>query len=533
VDNVKLFDRYFFYQAREDIKNSFLLESLSKRFKTWILNRYSVKNYKTINAYLALLKTLLFSAIYGLIFLSLEVSADFLLGLTYALFFVVGGFMSLIILSLSRQAIDGIEHDHFFRVLAKNRQSLIKRVLVKRLNKGFFLWFIPLTFMPVLVTSLSGSLVMILHYPFILITFYLVLYSTIFLTQKLYFHTLRNHPIISDISLYCFSGLTLILSFGVQLLLMGLSTLVRASYEILVYIGPLIFYIGVLWLIKGLVYKHTLNYSFTHTVIMKQRAYVKSNKIQKPYKVLKLFTKKHKVLQQILMKDLLSFYRKDKREFFSLLTTSLMSVVYSGFIISALSQSEGLLSVFIGDNVLLIMIMIFTVFYLYRFKAITWVSSEDKYLTFYQTFDVDHASLYKVKVSLNQILLMPALLIYGALPFIFSLWQGELLPYTSLRLIVIVLYALVMIKYPLIRDALKIHEKRTNSFFAAQDLVVIILLIQGALLFGLVFISGQLGIESVGVYSIIGLFIVALMIENFHIRHLEKRLKRTGEISHD
>lgn len=477
------FNLFFYYKNRSKIRNSFLLESISARLKEIILFHYREDNYKYIDNLIRIVKFFVFSLVYLIMIISVDFNYDSLHMIGYVVFAFFGFFIALVSLSYNRESLKNVEHDHYFRMLSENRNELLKQITFRRVNYGFFNWLIPFSFPLFFFAAIFTSFHFIIQYIVLLVLYYLFIFVFIFATQKLIFKYLKKTIIIGDILIYLFS----VLIVGFPIVLHFLMLMLAGLFDN--YIGALLIYsslsvllIFALWSLRTLVYKTTYNYSITNTLLVGYKKNYKGNKLKKPSLFIKLFYGKDDFSNVLLTKDLLSFYRKDKRETFSLIFVSVLSFVYSGFLISSLQTDDSIVSIFPVDNIILSMIMIFFVITNYRYKEMNWYSSEDRNLELFKRLKHEPIKIYKSKLKLNSILLLPMILIYAISPLFFILtFSDSGMIYSFIRIVFVVMYALILLEYPLINDARKTIVKKYKDvlFMGAGDLSMFIFFVQG------------------------------------------------------
>jgi len=133
---------------------------------------------------------------------------------------------------------------------------------------------------------------------------------------------------------------------------------------------------------------------------------------------------------------------------------SIVSFAYSGFLISALQTGDAIVSIVPIDNIFLSVIMIFFVTAHYRYKEMNWFSSEGRNLELFRRLKHKPISLYKSKLKLNSIILLPMILIYAVSPLLFIMtynYTGIL--YSLIRVVLIMTYAIILLEYPLINGS--------------------------------------------------------------------------------
>lgn len=477
------FNLFFFYKNRSKIRNSFFLESISSRLKSYILFHYKEDNYILLDNLLRVCKILVFSLIYIIIILSVDFNKEVLQAIAYVVFGFMGFFVGLISLSYNRESLKGVENDHYFRMLSEKRNELLKQIALRRINYGFLNWVIPFSFPLFLYAAIFTSFHFFIQYIVLLSLYYLLLFIFVFLTQKLLFSFLKKTVLISDILIYIFAASIVGLPFLFYILMLLVSEMLSDYVgDLTVFTSLSVLLIFTLWNLKKYLYKSTFNYSITNTLLVGTKKIYKENRLKKPPIFVRLFYGKDDFSNLVLTKDLLSFYRKDKRETFSLIFVSLISFGYSAFLISALQSGDAITSIVPIDNIILSVIMIFFIISHYRFKDVNWVSSEGKNLELFRRLDHQALNLYKSKLKLNAIILLPMILLYAITPMFFILsYNHNALLYVLIRPLVILIYALLLLEYPLINDARKslIKKYRDLLYMRAGDIVMFIFFVQG------------------------------------------------------
>ncbi|QWB99564.1 hypothetical protein KHQ88_05210 [Mycoplasmatota bacterium] len=477
------FNLFFYYKNRSKIRNSYFLESFSAKLKDFILLHYREYNYIWIDQLIRIAKFLVFSLIYLIIILSVNFNHDSLHTIGYSIFAFIGFFIALVCLSYNKESLKDVEHDHYFRMLSTNRNELLKEIILRRINYGFLNWMIPMIFPLFLFAAILTNFYLIVQYIVLFSLYYLFLFIIVFSTQKLLFKYLKKTVIISDILIYVFSILIVIFPILLQILILVTAELF-ADYtgNLFIYTSLSVLIIFLLWSLKKYIYKETFNYSITNTLLVASKKNYKGNKIKEPPFFVGMFYSKDDFSNLILTKDLLSFYRKDKRETHSLIFVSLMSLVYSGFLISALQSGDPIKTVIPIDNILLSIIMIFFIITHYRYKEINWYSSEGVNLELFRRLKHQVMSLYKSKIKLNAIILLPMILFYALSPIFFIMtYNDTAIIYAFTRMIFIITYAIVILEYPLINDAKKtiLTKYKDLLFMSAGDLIMFVFFIQG------------------------------------------------------
>ncbi len=477
------FSLFFYYKNRNKIRNSSLLESISVKLKTIILLHYKEKNYKRIDNLVRLIKLLAFALIYFVIIISIDLNYDSLHLYGYGVFAFAGFFIALLLLSYNRTAFLNLDKDHYFRMLSENRNALLRQITLKRINYGFLNWLIPLSLPLFFYASIYTGFQFFITYSVMLGLYYLFLYLIVFSTQKLMFKHLKKTVIIGDVIIYLFSLLIVGLSIGSHVLMLAISTKFEdnvnplITYSILSVI-ILAFLVFLVRYIKRISFKYSITNAIKNTNMHKY----KMNRLKKPPFIIRLFYGKDDFSNVILTKDLLSFYRRDKRETFTLIIITLLSLFYSGFVVSSLQDKESILSIIAADNVFLTVIMIIFVIALYRYKNVNWYSSEGVNHELFRRLNYRPLKLYKSKVKLNFLILMPMILLYAIAPlfFVFT-YSYSGVAYALIRVFLIAIYAFTILEYVLISDARKTIVKSQNNsvFMDPMDLSMFIFFVQG------------------------------------------------------
>lgn len=519
------FTLYFYYIKRESLKQSFLLEYILPSLKLKILKNSTKDNFTNYIWFFRLLKWLFVSMLYGMIFFIFEMNESFVYGLSFTILSFLAFFTGLILFSMSYQTIHNIDKDHFFRMLGSKRNAFVKTVLTKRIETAFLDWLIPLTLTPFIYLSVVTDGYLFIEYTLMVTFYYLMLYYLLFLTQKFYYDTTRNHVVIAEISVYFFTllalGITVFTHFSLLVYASNLSN--QLAYVLM--FGFIILLLGIF---KQKIYHASVNYSLTNTIIMKRTSKASHNRIIKPYRWLKYVIGNDLRMQQLLMKDIITFIRTDKREVFALVTLNLMVLFYAFLTVSSIAQNETLVSLFNADNIMLSILMIFILVTLYRYKESTWVRTEHHAFQFFKAFNINRFDLYKVKLRLNQLLFLPAFLVYSFIPLVgFIYFQTDLL-YGFLRVIVIMLYAICMTKYPILLDALTFKNEQEGKlgFLSHIDLSFLIIIFQWFLITFVLFGVNQTDYAPVLMGGLMGLLLLVLLIISYRLKRMEKSLEK-------
>jgi hypothetical protein len=523
------FSLFFYYKNRNKIRNSFLLESISVKLKTIILLHYKEENYKIIDNFIRLIKLLAFSLIYFVIIISLDLTYDSLHLYGYGVFVFVGFFIALLLLSYNRTAFLNLDKDHYFRMLSENRNALLRQITLKRINYGFLNWLIPLSLPLFFYASIYTGFHFFITYSVMLGLYYLFLYLIVFSTQKLMFKHLKKTVIIGDVFVYLFSLLIVGLSIGSHIVMLSISTKFEEN------VNPLITYsilsviiLAFLVFLARYIKRISFNYSITNAIKNTNMHKYKMNRLKTPPFFIRLFYGKDDFTNVILTKDLLSFYRRDKRETFTLIIITLLSLFYSGFVVSSLQDKESILSIIAADNVFLTVIMIIFVIALYRYKNVNWYSSEGVNHELFRRLNYRPLKLYKSKVKLNFLILMPMILLYAIAPlfFVFT-YSYSGVAYALIRVFLIAIYAFTILEYVLINDARKtiVESQKDSIFMGPMDLSMFIFFVQGIGLTALVTIIPENSLLSGWTFIywiVLGLFVLGVCILQFRFHLFRK-----------
>jgi hypothetical protein len=523
------FSLFFYYKNRNKIRNSFLLESISVKLKTIILLHYKEENYKIIDNFIRLIKLLAFSLIYFVIIISLDLTYDSLHLYGYGVFVFVGFFIALLLLSYNRTAFLNLDKDHYFRMLSENRNALLRQITLKRINYGFLNWLIPLSLPLFFYASIYTGFHFFITYSVMLGLYYLFLYLIVFSTQKLMFKHLKKTVIIGDVFVYLFSLLIVGLSIGSHIVMLSISTKFEEN------VNPLITYsilsviiLAFLVFLARYIKRISFNYSITNAIKNTNMHKYKMNRLKTPPFFIRLFYGKDDFTNVILTKDLLSFYRRDKRETFTLIIITLLSLFYSGFVVSSLQDKESILSIIAADNVFLTVIMIIFVIALYRYKNFNWYSGEGINHELFRRLNYKPLKLYKSKVKLNFLILMPMILLYAIAPlfFVFT-YSYSGVAYALIRVFLIAIYAFTILEYVLINDARKtiVESQKDSIFMGPMDLSMFIFFVQGIGLTALVTIIPENSLLSGWTFIywiVLGLFVLGVCILQFRFHLFRK-----------
>ena len=486
----KKYDLYFYYNNRKKIRDSFFLDTFPKFVKETILSKYSFGKYKSIDRLIVVSKLILISLFYFVLYKATYITDEISLVIPYAPFGLISFFSSMFLLEYNKRGIVDIEHDHYFRLLGDNRNSLLKEVMKRRINYAFLNWLIPLTVFPFIYASFVGGYEYIVFYLVFVAVFYLVTIIIVFVSQRLLFDYLKEMVVIDSIIEILFLGLLFSISIGLTVLptivlhLIQLYT-VEVLMNVLIYASIII----ALYYANLKVQQSTINYSLSNAIIQGKKSRVKVNQIQTPNAFLSLFKGNNDFQNKLLVKDLVSYYRKDKKELFTMIIWGIMSAIYSGMMISSLTSND---SVFLDnmmiDNLFVVMVSTFYIITLYRLKDSTWYSSEGSNLLMFSKFGYDKYSILKSKLKLNYIILSPFIVIYMLAPlFLTFTMDVDSVIYTLLRIPVLYLYFTNIVDYSLIEDSFNPRKTKYDvvSGMGVINLIALIVIVQG---FGLTYI---------------------------------------------
>jgi len=237
-------------------------------------------------------------------------------------------------------------------------------------------------------------------------------------------------------------------------------------------------------------------------------------------------------VNRILTKDLIGIYRKDKKDWFSLLVLTIFSGVYSIFIINGLQSKTSIISIVQMDNIFLTILMVFLVIGNYQFKSIIWYSGEDRHLQLFKKLKIHPLRIYRAKKRVSHIVLLPLVLLYGLIP-LFFLYHYSLngIIYAAVRILPLVMYASVIIEYPLIHDARKkiVRAYKNHIFMRSGDLIMVIVLVQGiglSLLISLISNQGMLNNHHLLYWLLFGVVFLILAVIKLRYFIIRKSFKR-------
>lgn len=455
------YNLYFFYKARKRLRELIILDGFPFQLKDKLLNIYTFNNYKKIEFLFSTFKLLLFSLLYFIFFYSSEFTKDAVNALAFSIFVFVFMFMILISLSLNEKVTENVEKDHYFRMLGITRNNLQKEVIMKRINYAYFNWLIPLTFFPFIYLAFQSSITFLIGYLIVVLISYYINTIVIFITQKIIFVELRKLVIIDviiyGVIVFCNFLLIALISF-LPIFLFG-NALTGNVITNVMYGGltlvTLVLEVLILEFLKRKMISNSFRYSITSAMILSKDNRKKVSSFSNPNWFLRLISSKNnKIENYIVIKDIVSFYRKDKKRLFSFLFVGLNSLVYSGFIIASLLEKEfSLKGVMFADFAFTTGIVWMFIMLFYKLKNDTWYSCEGLNTRLYSKFNINKHVFYKAKKKVNQIILSPLMLFYAIPPlFVIFLIPEVGIGYVIGRVLYLYLLFTVIIDYSLYMD---------------------------------------------------------------------------------
>lgn len=450
------FDYYFFYYNRKKIRDSFFLDVFPLFVKKIILKHYTVDQYNLMDKIVIISKILLFSLIYFIIYKATYVNEEAALVIPYTVLGLVALFSLFSLLSYSKQTIPDIEHNHYYRMLGDNRNDLVKNVMYKRNIYAFTNWIVPLTLFPFVYAAIVIGYEYIVFYFIIIVLFFYILNIVVFLSQRILFDYLKKMVIIDTVVLFLIMGF---ISLSTLFLVVGPTSLISliSIVPIEVLINVLVYSVMIVGFHKLnlKVMKSTINYSITSTIVLTKKSRTKRNQMIEPNRFIKFFYTNDNFRNKMINKDFITYYRKDKKEFFVVIILMVSAIVYSLFIGASSNAKEAdlLRTIILDVNFNFIICLIF-INNLFKQKDITWYSSEGRNILFYSRLGYDKYQVLKAKLKINYILNGIYLFFYMIVPvfFIFTTnLEGAI--YMGLRVIVIYLLYSNIIDYFLTEDA--------------------------------------------------------------------------------
>ncbi len=524
--NRSKFDLYFFYYNRKKIRDSIFLEIFPKQFKDFFIKSYIIGKYKLVDKYIIISKLFLFSLFYYILYKATYIPDDIALVIPYTIYVFISFFGTLILLGYNKNAIPDILHDNYFRMLGDDRNYLVKEVMNRRIDYSFTNWIIPFTLFPFIYASIIGGLQYIILYCIFTVFLYLITKIIIFISQRIIYDYVKDIFIIDSIVFFTF--LSFILASSLALTIIPVFTVsVIMNFYIKIAINAVVysFLLIILIYFKRKVVSSSLNYSLTNSMILKRKTRVKTNQIKNPNMFLRIVFGKNDFQNKLLTKDLVTFYRKSKQDFVTMIIMGGISVIYSAMLISSTFSSDSIAGdTMIIDNVFIVLVSTFFVSNLYKMKDSTWYSSEGINLLVYSKMGFDKYSIFKEKQKLNYLILAPLVLLYIVLP-LFFIFNMELVTigYIILRIPLLYLYFTNIIDYSLLQD---VYYPRKNKYdvvsgIGSMNMIIIIIMIQGIgisyLLLNASKISNLLG-GTINIGSIIficcTIFMIILKIKN-------------------
>ena len=480
----KDYELYFFYKNRQKLRDSLFLDMFPKGVKMILLQHYKIENYLLLDKLLAIFKTVIVSLFYFVLYKATYIPKDLALGLSFTILGVFTFFSTLFLLDYNKRTIPDIEHDHYFRMLGKHRNDLVKQVMRKRINYAFLNWMIPFTLFPFVYAGLLGDYRYILLYLIFIIIFYFITNITLFLTQRLLYDYIRGLAIINSITVFYFLAVIIGVSIGLTIGPTLLFSFINIIYlEVVSNVITYVLILIVLYSIYNRVVKNALNYSLTNVLLLRKKSRMKRNQISNPNIFITIFYNKNDFQNKLLTKDLISFYRGAKDELWAILIYASMSIVYTVFLITTfLEFQNNIPSLMMIDNAFSVIISIFFILTLYRLKNITWYSSEGRNLLLYSKLNYDKYAVYKSKKKLNYIILSPIILFYIFVPIFFGINNdSSMIIYGLLRIPLLYLLFSNIIDYSILQDTLyprKYHYQMVAGL-GKINLITLIFMFQG------------------------------------------------------
>jgi hypothetical protein len=530
--NKQTFKLFFYYKNRKKIRDSFFLENFPPYVKTTILKHYSIENHKLIDFLVVLTKLFLFSLAYFIIYKATYITSDASQIVAFSLLTFVIFWATLSLFSLNKQSLPGVEHDHYFRMLGQHRNDLLKQVMYKRNKYAFLNWIFPITFFPFFYISILSGWEFIVFYLLMMVFGFFVVNIMLFLSQRLLFDYLKNIVIIDTLVVFFLMGIAVFISIMLYLIPIWLFPDIGIVW-LEIGSGILYFLVSIFLLSKlnSWIMKNTINYSITSSIILSKKSRAKTNRLKDPGFFISLFYRKDNFRNALITKDLLTYYRKDKRELFVMIVMMLMAIMYSFFNGSTINAQEfDILDSVALDTILNFMIVIFFVLNVYKMNDTTWYSSEGKNLQMYKKLGYDKYQIYKAKSKVNYIINGIYITLYIFVPFLFifnSNFEGII--YLVLRALILYLLYTNIIDYFLLEDTFNPRVKRYD-IVAGMGRFNMILII-GMISFAISYISiaaqnGALFLENIPFlgYIILTTILTILLVIKTRNNFKEKKL---------
>lgn len=492
------YDLYFFYYNRKKIRDSFFLDAFPKQLKEFILKNYIFEKYKFMDKLIIASKLILFSIFYFVIYKATSIPDEFAQVIPYTIYFFISFFGTLTLLDYNKKAIPDIEHDHYFRMIGDNRNDLVREVMNRRIMYSFTNWIIPFTLFPFIYASISGGFQYFALYFVFTVLFYLITKIIIFISQRILFDYVKGIVIVDTIVVFVF--VMIILGFSLLLTIVpafAATVILNSSIEIIVKLTVYSLLILILYYLSTKIYNSSLKYSLTNSVILKKKSRVKTNQIKNPNMFLQLLFGKNDFQNKLLAKDLITYYRKSKQEFVTMIIMGGASLIYSSMLVATMFSDDSILgSTMFIDNIFIVLVSIFFIMNLYRMKDTTWYSSEGLNLLIYSKMGFDKYQIYKEKLKLNYLILSPLVIAYIFLPLFFTFnMDSYTIGYILMRIPLLYLFFTNIIDYSIIQDVLNPRKNKYDiiSGMGSLNLIILIIVIQG---FGLSYVFLNIGSES-------------------------------------
>lgn len=534
---MKPLDLYFFYKKREKIRGSFFLNLLVDRVRKTILKVYKPYNYKFIDRVISFAKFLIVSLFYFICYMTTSMNSEFYQLIPYALYMGIGFFSVLSILVLTGRDNLNLHKDHYFRMLSEKRNTLVKEALNKRINYIFFNWIVPFTFFPFLYISLIDES----YHVFYWINYTILLYFSTkllsFLTQRIFFEYLKGAFILKEFLQILLTVIVLLTALVINISFLAIVDLLHINLDIRL--------LSIFWIVSILpfsllqknVYGKTINYSLTNRLISVKKKQSKHNRIRKPSRFAKILFGKNNFRNQLLNKDLIRFYRKEKPYFFSIVVHTIIAILYSLFLITSLRENGSITTVIVVDNIFFGIIISFIISYMYKFKDETWYSSEKQNIKLFHKIGYDKHEIYKVKLKLNYIVFSPIILGSVVVPVFFAFNVNiQSLLYILIRIPIQILYISLIIRYLILEDTkhprIKAGDHLTSMGAVTMIALVIIVQIMG-FTYGFISMDNYnhilSSIKNLEWHALVGILVLMIIIRVKYHFHEKKFFGNTEE----
>lgn len=397
----KEFKLLFYYESRNRIRNSFFLDYI-KKLKAIVLNNYTLHNYSNINNGLTLLRTLIINAIYFIIYKATYAKEEvgqtaFVLILMVFLFFA-----GLMLLQQNKEVQDNIHKNHYYRMLGKDRNKLLKAVMTNRINRYTFNAVMPFTIGLALFTGLTSSMNFFIAYIAILFLFRYLFQVVLFLTQRLFFEHLRVVPFVYGILTMVITSLSLIVIVAISVfpfLLESRLTVPIHYYIVYILIEAIIIFLA--YLLEKNIKKHTMNYSITNVIVNTRDKKKRINRIEQPHRIFKWYLTTDSFLNALFLKDVYSLLREKKSYLISTITSLLMFLFYQFFIVVTFFENAETNTNFFVDVLITGILLLFFMSNFFSLKNNTFYSSEWEQLRHYRILGYDKYDIYRAKKRTN------------------------------------------------------------------------------------------------------------------------------------